>query len=164
MVGGKRRWQGHGFVTLLDMDRLRPVKPAMVRAIVLHEYCHYLLKPDRPAADSPSSIEPLTATEMAGYRVLHDAVRERKPWHGHGAAFIWVMCAVWLRSHERGSPLCGLDILAAGGAYGLSPVADYVVRAEADLAQLAGVPLEDIARRPVPESVQRLFEADTSRK
>ncbi len=48
--------------------------------------------------------------------------------------------------------------------YGLSPVADYVVRAEADLAQLAGVPLEDIARRPVPESVQRLFEADTSRK
>ena len=161
------RWRGHGFACVIDLGRLREsVLLADCRDLLLHEYGHHLLIAERPAPDAPSDLPAADAAEVESYRGLYDlATTTTCPWFNHEADFVRIMLHCWHRSWVRRRPLEARNVWAAGPAYGLAPIGDYlrVLWPTGDLQRHERTPLEEIAQTPIPLVFEDFSQADCER-
>lgn len=165
-------WQGPGFVFMYHWRMPGGDSPVRLRNLAAHEYVHHVLQRalerEAPPAVTPGPVaepepEPETAEDLAAVWRAYGTVLEWRPWYDHDAPFIRLMIHIWARSERAQRPLLGFDVLAAGAQYGLSPIREYRTVLGNEPAELAYLPLVDVARIPVSAGFRDFFDFDSAR-
>lgn len=157
------QWCGQGFACVIDFGKVSS-HFRTVRALVLHEFIHYVQHLSNPPTPQEWAESPMPdSEETSATQLLYGAAVHAKPWYFHGAPFIRLACHAWARSHVMGRPVWAGDIWAAGDMYGLSPVSEYLHALDVcgELDECRDMSLVAVAKLPVPALFQDVFEYDT---